>query len=73
MRFILYMVLIWAPAGFLAFGLVKVFKIGPIIYTLSAEQGLGVHSGDFLAAIPLALALGSSYLFLRFNSKAVTS
>lgn len=48
---------VWLTALGAAFFIVKIFKIGPIIYSISIEHGWGIHSGDFLALIPLALAL----------------
>lgn len=41
-----------AVNGLLAFMIVFVFRIGPVIFTLS--QSHGIHSGDFIA-VPLAL------------------
>lgn len=59
---------VWFAAGGAAFFIVKVFKIGPIIYTFSAEHGWGLHSGDFLALIPLGIALTLTVLLRKPKS-----
>lgn len=59
---------VWLAAGGAAFFIVKVFKIGPIIYTFSLEHGWGLHSGDFLALIPLGLALAATVLLRKPKS-----
>jgi hypothetical protein len=56
---------LWLTAVGAAFLIVKVFKIGPIIYTISAEHGWGVHGGDFLALIPLTFALMITLFFRK--------
>lgn len=53
----------WVLALAIAFVIVKVAKIGPVILTISAENGWGVHTGDFLAFIPI-LAAGIITWFL---------
>lgn len=59
---------IWLAAVGSAFFIVKVFKIGPIIYTISLEHSWGIHSGDFLALIPLTLALVLTIIFRKPKS-----
>lgn len=39
-----------------AFAIVKILRIGPVILVVSEEHGWGVHTGDFLAVIPLGIA-----------------
>jgi hypothetical protein len=56
---------VWLAALGAAFFIVKVFKIGPIIYVISLEHSWGVHSGDFLALIPLSLALITTLVFRK--------
>lgn len=58
----------WIVALISAFFIVKVFRIGPVIYVVSEEHGWGIHSGDFLALIPLGLAFALT-LLLRKTSK----
>lgn len=59
---------VWLTAAGAAFFIVKVFKIGPIIYTFSLEKGWGLHSGDFLALIPLGIALAVTVLLRKPKS-----
>lgn len=40
-----------------AFAIVKVLRIGPVIFVVSESHGWGVHTGDFLALVPLGIAL----------------
>jgi hypothetical protein len=49
-------ILIWVLALGVALFIVKGTKIGPIILTVSEKYGLGVHTGDFLALIPVLFA-----------------
>jgi hypothetical protein len=46
----------------LAFVIVKVWGIGPVILTVSKKYGLGVHTGDFLAVPVLAVAAAAAYV-----------
>lgn len=59
---------IWAVCAVIAFVLVKVVKIGPVIFTISAEHGWGVHSGDFLVLVPIAVALFTGLRYLKLRS-----
>ena len=72
MRISLYLTLIWLPSALVAFVIVKVLKIGPTVFTISREYGLGVHSGDLYALIPMGIALIVSYVLLTKHSKVVT-
>lgn len=47
----------WATCLAIAFVIVKVLRIGPVILVVNDDMGWGVHTGDFLAMIPLAVAL----------------
>lgn len=38
-----------------SFAFVKLTSIGPVILTISEKRGWGVHSGDLLVFVPLAL------------------
>lgn len=40
-----------------AYVIVKIMRIGPTVAVISKELGWGIHSGDFLALVPLAAAL----------------
>jgi hypothetical protein len=60
------LIAVWAACAVAAFVLVKVVKIGPVIFTISAEHGWGVHSGDLLVIIPVAVAL---YAAVRYWKK----
>jgi hypothetical protein len=60
------LIAVWAVCAVAAFVLVKVVKIGPVIFTISAEHGWGVHSGDLLVIIPAAVAL---YAAVRYWKK----
>lgn len=57
--------IIWGIAIAIAFVIVKVAKIGPVILTISAEHGWGVHTGDFLAVIPVLAAIVFTWIILR--------
>lgn len=50
------LVLGWLAALATALFIVKGTKIGPVILVVSEKHGLGVHTGDFLALIPVSLA-----------------
>lgn len=57
--------IVWVIALAIAFVIVKVAKIGPVILTISAEHGWGVHTGDFLALIPLLIATITSWFLIK--------
>ena len=56
---------LWGLVAIITFVIVKVVKIGPIIATLDAERGWGIHSGDFLFLIPVVIATVLSVKWLR--------
>lgn len=56
---------IWAAGLSVAFAIVKVLRIGPVILVVSSEMGWGIHLGDFLAVIPLSLAAMATAALLR--------
>ncbi len=58
----------WIVALISAFFIVKILRIGPVISVISEKRGWGIHSGDFLALIPLGVAVALT-LFLRKTSK----
>ena len=52
----------WGICLSVAFVIVKVLRIGPVIFVVSDKMGWGVHTGDFLSFIPLLLAVGITLL-----------
>jgi hypothetical protein len=46
----------WAFAGVAAVAVVKGTAIGPVVLTISEAHGWGVHTGDSLVLVPLAVA-----------------
>ena len=48
----------WGVCLSVAFTIVKLLRIGPVIFVISEKMGWGVHTGDFLAFVPLLLAVG---------------
>lgn len=54
---------IWATCLVAGFVIVKVLRIGPVIFVVSEKMGWGVHTGDFLALIPLLLAVVATFVF----------
>jgi hypothetical protein len=59
------LLIIWLTCAAAAFIIVKVAKIGPVIATISATYGWGVHTGDLLALVPAGIAAGASVHFFR--------
>ena len=55
----------WAICLAVAFVIVKVLRIGPVILVISEKMGWGVHVGDFLAFIPITLAILISVIFSK--------
>lgn len=55
----------WAAAGVVSLAVVKLTSIGPVILTVSAERGWGVHTFDLITIIPVAAAAVYSYSLLR--------
>jgi hypothetical protein len=51
---VLKLTLLWTIVLLTSLVLVKLTKIGPIIYTISLERGWGIHTGDLLV-IPILL------------------
>jgi len=51
------LLIIWFVCGIAALALVKFTKIGPTIFTISAEHSWGIHSGDLLVVLPVAVAV----------------
>jgi hypothetical protein len=54
---VLKLSLLWIAALVVSLALVKLTKIGPVIFVISAEHSWGVHSGDLLVVIPMLAAL----------------
>lgn len=48
--------LAWIFALATAFVVVKLVKIGPVLFTVSEAHAMGVHGGDFLAVPGLLMA-----------------
>ena len=65
------LLIIWAVCAVIAFVLVKVVKIGPVVFIISAEHGWGVHSGDFLVLVPITVALFAGLRYLKLRGKKV--
>ena len=59
------MVAIWVTCLVAVFVIVKVLRIGPVIFVVSEKMGWGIHTGDFLALIPLLLAVVATILFQK--------
>ena len=57
--------MMWALCLAMAFVVVKVLRIGPVILVINQEMGWGVHVGDFLALIPVTLAFLLTVIFIR--------
>lgn len=64
------LITVWVFVIAICFYVVKFTSIGPIIYTFSAEYGIGVHAGDILILIPLLAAMIYTVIFFR-KRKAV--
>lgn len=55
----------WVAAGAVSLAVVKLTSIGPVILTVSAERGWGVHTFDLITIIPVTAAAVYSYSVLR--------
>lgn len=51
------LVIVWVVAFAIALFVVKGTKIGPVVFTISEKHGMGVHSFDLVAFIPMVVAL----------------
>jgi len=60
---------VWGVAILICVAVVKLTAIGPIILTISATHGWGVHTGDLVTIIPLSLALAYTIWAGRKNQK----
>lgn len=56
---------IWLAAVGISFFIVKVLRIGRVVHAVSLKRGWGIHSGDFLALIPLSIAFISTLAFRK--------
>jgi hypothetical protein len=56
----------WVICIMLCVAFVKLTKVGPTIFTISAENGWGVHSGDFLILVPVVVAI---IVTVKFKTK----
>lgn len=56
---------IWVLALGACAAIVKLTSIGPVVFVISNELGMGVHTGDALVLIPLSLALLATFLVAR--------
>lgn len=56
--------IVWAICLSVAFVIVKVLRIGPVILVVSERMGWGVHTGDFLA-IPVILVAVVATVLLK--------
>lgn len=54
----------WVVAGTVSLAIVKLTSIGPVILTVSAERGWGVHTFDLITIIPATAAAVYSYKVL---------
>ena len=45
----------WTAALATSLFIVKGTRIGPVILVVSEKHGMGVHTGDFLSLIPVAV------------------
>ena len=54
----------WLAAACCAAAIVKGTRIGPVVWVVSEQRGWGVHTGDALAILPVAVA-GLLHLRLR--------
>ncbi len=59
------LITVWTIAVVLCIYVIKFTSIGPVIYTFSAEYGIGVHSGDALILIPLVTAIIYTVIYFR--------
>lgn len=62
---IFLMITMWVVAGVISSWIVFGAKIGPILLTVSAEHGWGIHTGDFLAFIPVIFSTVVTWRTLR--------
>lgn len=53
-----HLVLLWLITLAACFAFVKLVALGPVILTISAKHGWGVHTGDLLTLLPLAAITG---------------
>ena len=57
----------WTLAGIVSLAIVKLTSIGPVILTISAERGWGIHTFDLITIIPAIAAAIYSYKVLTAN------
>lgn len=55
----------WMICLAIAFVIVKVLQIGPVIFVISERMGWGIHVGDGLALIPITMAILITVIFSR--------
>lgn len=55
----------WAVAIIASAAIVKLTAIGPVVLTISAKHGWGVHTGDALVLIPVSAAVSVTTLAFR--------
>ena len=48
---------VWGVAILVCVAIVKLTAFGPVILTISAKHGWGVHTGDLVTVVPVGLAL----------------
>ena len=60
---------VWGVAILICVAVVKLTAIGPIILTISATHGWGIHTGDLVTIVPLGLALAYTIWTVRKRQK----
>lgn len=69
MKKTLAITLTWTTAAAACLAIVKLTSIGPVVFVISNELGMGVHTGDALVLIPLSLAAVATYAIARHGRK----
>lgn len=59
------LIVMWVVCLAVAFVIVKVLRMGPVILVVSERMGWGVHTGDFLALVPLGIAVVATVMSVR--------
>lgn len=55
----------WTLAIGACAAIVKLTSIGPVVFVISLDRGMGVHTGDSLILIPLTAAAAATFFILK--------